>query len=76
MRLPLDPRREARVQARAARVQRARRHRAQTTVTIRNDLDGEGVFETILTTVVTDASGNYSVTADPGNYRVVVAPGG
>ena len=49
---------------------------ANVTVTIRSDLDGDGVFETVIATVVTDATGNYSLSAAPGNYRVVVARGG
>ena len=49
---------------------------ADVTVTIRGDSDGDGVFETVVATVVTDVNGGYSFAAAPGAYRVVVARSG
>ncbi len=45
------------------------------TVSLRRDGDGDGSYEIVVGTMVTDSSGNYSFTAvPPGNYAVVVTP--
>lgn len=51
---------------------------ANTNVTLLRDIDGDGVFETTVETVLTEVDGSYEfITTEPGNYRVVVsAPGG
>src|SRR4029450_2678432 len=42
---------------------------ANVTVTVRGDSDGDGVFETVVATVVTDVDGGYSFAATPGSDR-------
>ena len=48
---------------------------AGVTVTLRRDGDGDGSYETVVATMVTDGTGGYSFTGvAPGNYAVVVTP--
>ncbi|MFN8051380.1 MAG: SdrD B-like domain-containing protein [Acidimicrobiales bacterium] len=48
------------------------------TVTLRRDADGDGTFETAVSTTTTSGDGNYAFTSlPPGSYQVVVSvPGG
>jgi LPXTG-motif cell wall-anchored protein/uncharacterized repeat protein (TIGR01451 family) len=48
---------------------------ANVAVTLRRDADGDGLFETVVATTVTDSLGTYSFTGvAPASYLVVVTP--